>query len=168
MYQRILVPIDGSPTSEQGLREAIRLASLTKGQLLLLHVLDEFSLAYAIQSQMVFAPDWRNVLRQDGMTLLEKARDTARRAGIEAQMVLAEASSEPIYEQVVSEANRLAADLIVMGTHGRRGIRRTVLGSAAEGVSRRATIPLLLVNARLVTADASDTGHSTSAQPVAA
>lgn len=76
MYQRILVPIDGSPTAQRGLVEAIRLAKLTQGRLRLIHVIDELSFALAMDAYAGYAGDWLNVLRENGGRLLEEAKAT--------------------------------------------------------------------------------------------
>ena len=77
MYQRILVPVDGSSTSGSGLAEAIRLAQLTQGRLLLLHVVDELSLGYGMSTYSGLAGDWLTVLRQTGVDVLEAGKATA-------------------------------------------------------------------------------------------
>jgi nucleotide-binding universal stress UspA family protein len=145
MYQRILVPVDGSSTSKLGLEEAIALARLTKGRLRLLHVIDELSFALAMDAYTGYAGDWLNELRQNGQRLLDEAKASARAAGVEADTVLCDSAS--VHEQVTIEAGKWPADLIVLGTHGRRGFGRMLVGSSAENVLRYARVPVLLVRA---------------------
>lgn len=147
MYQRILVPIDGSSTSQRGLEEAIRLAKLTQGRLRLLHVLDELSFALAMDAYSGYAGDWLGVLRQEGTRLLEQAKATAAAAGVEADVLLCDNFKGSVHQQVNAEAGNWPADLIVLGTHGRRGIGRAVMGSSAEHILRYAPVPVLLVRA---------------------
>ncbi|MDM0083453.1 universal stress protein [Variovorax sp. J31P179] len=147
MYQRILVPVDGSPTSERGLDEAIRIAQLTHGQLRLLHVIDELSFALAMDAYAGYAGDWLDTLREQGRTLLEKCKATAQAAGVDADIALRDTFSGSVHEQVTTEAASWPADLIVLGTHGRRGVGRVVMGSSAENILRYATVPVLLVRA---------------------
>ena len=147
MYQRILVPVDGSPTSARGLDEAIRIAKLTQGQLRLLHVIDEMSFALSMDAYAGYAGAWLDTLRGQGRTLLEGCKDTAQAAGVEADVALRDTFSGSVHEQVTAEAASWPADLIVLGTHGRRGVGRVVMGSSAENVLRYATVPVLLVRA---------------------
>lgn len=145
MYQRILVAVDGSATSDRGLHEATKLASLTHAKLLLLHAIDDLSFSFALQSTVAYSDDWHALLRQDGEAILSRARKAAEAVGIDAESRLPDAYSRPVHERIVAEADRWHADLIVIGTHGRRGIRRMLLGSAAESVLRIASKPILLV-----------------------
>ena len=159
MYQRILVPVDGSPTSARGLEEAIGIARLTHGRLRLLHVIDELSFALAMDAYSGFAGDWLNVLRERGRSLLDEWGATAQAAGIEADLVLCDTFSGSVQEKVTAEASKWPADLIVVGTHGRRGVGRLVMGSSAEQILRYATVPVLLV--RAPEADAKTQAEST-------
>ena len=84
MYRKILVPIDGSPTAERGLTEAIALARLTHGRLRLVHVIDEMSFALAMDAYAGLAGDWVEELRKDARKLLEEARARAARDGVQA------------------------------------------------------------------------------------
>lgn len=143
-YRRILVAVDGSPTSMKGLREAIRLAKDGRAQLLLLHVVNEF---YAFASLDGFAPgvDLVPALREGGQRILAKAKAAAEKEGIRAKTLLREMLGGPAADTIVRDARRQRADLIVLGTHGRRGLRRLVLGSDAEAVVRSSPVPVLLV-----------------------
>jgi len=144
MYQRILVPVDGSPTSHRGLEEAIQVAKLTHARLRLVHILDQLSLTLYTQS---FAVNRLDELRAGGAMILDKAQTLVREHGIEVDTVLVDNFSGPVDETVVSEASKWPADLIVLGTHGRRGIGRWTLGSDAERILRIAPCPVLLVRA---------------------
>lgn len=145
MYQRILVAIDGSATSDRGLHEAIKMASLTHAKLLLVHAIDDLSFSFALQSAVAYTEDWHELLRQDGKAILSRALKAAQDAGIDAETRLSDAYVRPVHERIVAEADRWHADLIVIGTHGRRGFQRMLLGSAAESVLRIASKPVLLV-----------------------
>lgn len=145
MYQRILVPIDGSATSERGLQEAMRLAKLTHASLRLIHVIDEMSFALAVDAYGYYAGELLGQLRKGGAEILEKGLATVRAQGIAADSVLYENLGRTVPQRVLAEAEAWKADLIVIGTHGRRGVRRMVLGSSAEGILREAAVPVLLV-----------------------
>jgi nucleotide-binding universal stress UspA family protein len=147
MYQRILVPVDGSPTSRRGLDEAIHIAQLTTGRLRLIHVVDELSFALAMDAYSGYSGDWMNVLREAGQRVLDDAKAVAKIAGIDAETVLCDSFAGSVHEQVTAEASKWPAELIVLGTHGRRGVGRLVLGSSAEHILRFASVPVLLVRA---------------------
>ncbi|WP_048439056.1 universal stress protein [Caenimonas sp. SL110] len=144
MYKRILVPIDGSTTADGGLREAIGLAAAMKAQLVLLHVIDDFSMLVEVSSVTSYSK-MMDRLRQRGQDILESARLLAADSDVQAQTCLREVAQARIAGVVVNEAVRQSCDLIVMGTHGRHGFNRLTMGSNAESVVRSSTIPALLV-----------------------
>lgn len=147
MYQRILVPVDGSPTSDRGLQEAIRLARLTGGRLRLLHVVDDLSFALGMDAYAGYAGDWLNLLREAGRKVLQDAKAVVTAAGIEVDTALYDSVEGRVAELTVAEARKWPAEVIVIGTHGRRGVGRLVLGSSAEYVLRLSPVPVLLVRA---------------------
>ncbi|MDB5895934.1 MAG: universal stress protein UspA [Rhodoferax sp.] len=145
MYQRILVPIDGSEPSGYALSEAIAVARLTRGRMRLMHVIDELSAAHARSAYAGYGSDWLSEVRRDGAAMLEHARADAEAAGIGTETLLHDSFSSHLAEVVLDEASRWQADLIVLGTHGRRGISRVFMGSGAESILRSAKVPVLLV-----------------------
>ncbi|HLE65996.1 MAG TPA: universal stress protein [Burkholderiales bacterium] len=146
MYKRILVPIDGSSSSRRGLREAIRLAKNQKARLCLLHVVEELFIAQTGEA-VIFAEDMFKAMRASGRAILSRAAAAARKRGVRARTVLVESIAMPAADVIVREARKWKADLIVIGTHGRRGLRRVVMGSDAEQVVRNAPAPVLLIRA---------------------
>ncbi|MBV8659508.1 MAG: universal stress protein [Burkholderiales bacterium] len=144
MYKRILVPIDGSPTSSRGLNEAIALAKLTGGHIKLVHVVDTH-MAYIDYSGMSNIGDLINMLREAGGKVLEQARRVVESEDVPVNATLVECSSGAIAEAILIEVKQYAAELVVMGTHGRRGVRHLVMGSDAESVLRQCDVPVLLV-----------------------
>lgn len=144
MFRKILVPIDGSRTAAMGLREAIRIARESEGAVIrLLHVLEPMP---AVQGMEVLVEKQvlRN-LREFGKRLLKDAKSEVERQGVHAETAFRRIPTGRISTAIVAEAARWKADVIVMGTHGRRGISRMVLGSDAEAVVRSAPAPVLLV-----------------------
>lgn len=148
MYERILVPVDGSATSDRGLREAIDLARLTGARIRLMHVVDVLSLALAGQGYVVGSGDLLGELRRTGEALLGRAAQDVEAAGVKVDTVLHENASGRVSELVADEAAKWHAGLIVCGTHGRRGMGRLVLGSDAEQIVRLAPVPVMLVRER--------------------
>lgn len=144
MYAKILVPLDGSPCSDRAFEEAVALARVMKSRLLLLHVIDTLPLAM----DMVPPASWQDLaegLRKHGQGLLERAHQTAATHGIASETRLIEDRSESVADSIVAEAAGSACDLVVMGTHGRRGFARALAGSDAERVLRLCPVPVLLV-----------------------
>ena len=144
MYQRILVPIDGSETAGRALDEAVKLAD-GKAQLRLVHVVEEI---YPLDAEGYAFVDYaalQEAARASGKRLLAKAQESAQRAGATVETVLLEAQGERVAGMIDREAGKWPADLIVIGSHGRSGFSRMLFGSVAEGVVRGASVPVLLV-----------------------
>lgn len=147
MYQKILVPIDGSPTSSRGLQEAIKLAKLTGARLRLMHVIDSISFAAGMEGSMMVTGEMIDLMRESGEKLLDKMRARVEKAGLRVDTVLLDSAAGRVCDLVVAQAQSWRAGLIVLGTHGRRGVGRMLLGSDAELITRLATVPVLLVRA---------------------
>ena len=147
MYRKILVPVDGSPTSARGLREALALAKDQRAKVRLVHVVDE-GLAIGVVEAGIEFEDLVDGLVKNGKAILQRGRRSAEKQGVHAEGVLYEKVAGSAADSILREARKWGADLIVMGTHGRRGVRRVVLGSDAEQVVRTATVPVLLVRGR--------------------
>ncbi|GAA4354485.1 universal stress protein [Variovorax defluvii] len=151
MYKHILVPLDGSATAERGFREALQLATEQKSKLSLLHVIDDFPMLLEMSSVANFEDSLRKV-REYGEQVLAKGRSEAAKADVPVDTFLREVTNGRVADVVIKEASALGCDLIVMGTHGRRGFSRLALGSDADRVVRASPVPVLLVRE----ADASD------------
>lgn len=146
MYQRILVPVDGSPTSERALQEAIKLSD-GKAQLRLIYVIEE---VYPLDADGYASIDYatlQKAFRQTGERVLAQAAKTVRRADMTAETAVLDVPGERTASVIDSDALSWNADLIVIGTHGRKGVSRLLLGSIAEDVVRGASVPVLLIRA---------------------
>jgi len=153
MYEKILVPVDGSDTATLGLAEAIRVAKTHRSKLRLVHVASDFIVLIGVEAAAVYSEQLMRSAQERGRTILAEAREAARRHGLEAETELLDSTGAPAGEAIVREARRWPADLIVLGTHGRRGIRRLVLGSDAEYIVRTTPVPVLLVRGTTATPD---------------
>jgi nucleotide-binding universal stress UspA family protein len=146
MYQRILVPVDGSHTSTLGFTEALRLAKNQHARVRFINVLDELLVA---QNYDVFgygnSGDLLDMLRESGQKAIKAALASAAAHGVKAEASMFESLGGHVAEVIIKEAKKWRADLIVMGTHGRRGINRMFLGSDAEAVLRNTPVPVRLV-----------------------
>ena len=145
MYKKILLPIDSSSTSAQALSESIKLASEMKSKLRIVHVV---KVGLPIDDDLegiIDVGELRQKLRHLGQTLLDKAADTARRAGVDPETGLLDAKKNRVAAVLGEEAARWQADLVVMGTHGRVGFEYLLMGSVAEEFIRVANAPILIV-----------------------
>jgi nucleotide-binding universal stress UspA family protein len=141
MYKRILIPVDGSETSNRAVVAGLQMARENGGRIRLVHALDE--LAYL--SGYEYSADLLKAARDQGSRVLEDAQVMARSAGVPADGKLVETAGRRLGELVAEEARNWEADLVVVGTHGRRGMSRILLGSGAEQVLRLAPVPVLAV-----------------------
>jgi nucleotide-binding universal stress UspA family protein len=144
MYKQILCPVDGSPTSDCGMMEAIHLAKDQHAKLRFLHVIDMYFpiLDATGDFNVVYMDD---VLRDNGKKVIDKAEAAAHKAGVEADSRTVEAIGGRVSKFVMQQVKEWPADLIVMGTHGLRGIERLMMGSDAETIVRTSLTPVLLV-----------------------
>ncbi|TEG78842.1 universal stress protein [Pseudomonas aeruginosa] len=148
MYDRILVAVDGSPVSDRALEEAIKLAGLSGGKLRVITIVDS-PLRHLPDYAVYYNPEpLREAALKAADDVLAKAREKVEASNVEGatfDRVCQERASEEIAERIELETQASDADVVVMGTHGRRGMRRLMLGSVAEGLIRVASRPVLLV-----------------------
>lgn len=144
MYKKILVPVDGSAASLRGLDEAIKLAKSTGASLRIVHAVNEFFLDQGYTP----SPFYDTVIvsmREAGQKLIDDVEAIARKHAVPFESALLETVGGRVADLIIDDAKQWRADLIVMGTHGRRGLRRLALGSDAEMVLRSSPVPVLLV-----------------------
>jgi nucleotide-binding universal stress UspA family protein len=148
MYERILVPLDGSPTSRRGLDEAAAVAGKFGSKLRLVHVIDDGALALSGAAAASNIGELLTELAESGERLLSDAKRDLQARGVTVETALHHSFTGRVCDVIVKEATDWKADLIVIGTHGRRGAGRLFLGSDAEQVLRLAPVPVLLVRDR--------------------
>lgn len=140
-FQRILVPVDGSQTSDKALATALALARESGARVRLMHVMAELPMS----SYLGQADDPLGLAREQAQQLLERAFAGLRSAHVEGDMHLLSTPGLHLGHAVAQEASAWQADLVVVGTHGRRGLWRMLLGSGAASVIRHCRAPILLV-----------------------
>jgi nucleotide-binding universal stress UspA family protein len=147
MYKKIFVAIDDSPTSQKALGEAIALAKSSQAALCIAHAADEGLLAQHGMGLGSYIDIDRTKLaiRESSQALLDSAAAQAAAAGLTPEVKLLEATAKRVAELIADGAAAWQADLIVVGTHGRRGVARLLVGSVAENLVRLAGSSLLLV-----------------------
>ncbi|MFO7926944.1 MAG: universal stress protein [Halobacteriota archaeon] len=137
MYERILLPTDGSRGNSRAVKQAIGLAAETDAELHVLFVVEDIPYAPEMMDGEVEAR-----LRQIGEDAIEDIRERADDAGVEIETAIEDGTP---HRAILEYADDEGADLIVMGTHGRSGLDRYLLGSVTERVVRGAEIPVLTV-----------------------
>lgn len=138
MFKKILVPIDGSETSGKAFQIAIGAAAQGKGKLVVLHVMEP--------SPYEGLTEYNKTARDEAVKVLDAAAASCQDRGVASETVLVEAVH--VDEGILSAAAEHDCDVIIMGTHGRRGLNRLLMGSVATNVLASATMPVLIVPAR--------------------
>jgi len=143
MYENILIPVDGSEVSNHAAEEGFKLA---------LKLGSKISLVYVVDYSLLNIPDAETaitnieVLRRNftehGEKLLSMLEKSAKDKGLEVKKAIREGD---VHDEIITAAEEAKAGLIIMGTHGRRGLNRLLLGSVAESVARRAHCAVLLI-----------------------
>lgn len=150
MYQHIMVAVDGSPTSNLALLEAAKLAP-AMATLRLVCVVENPMWAMPLEAGANYNLDLLHTsLLKSAKDILERAKVLLKHKGIDAHshlLDLAELPSNSIASALLAEAEAWPADVIVIGTHGRRGLNRLLMGSVAETLIRSSNMPVLLVRA---------------------
>lgn len=144
MYKKILVPVDGSAAAARGLEEAIKLAKDQSAKIRLIHVINELMVVSTYEAT-IYTGDLISALRESGNKLLDRVKQQVANAGIQVESEMLEAHGGQAGNTIAHDADNAHCDLIVIGTHGRRGLSRVVMGSDAEQVVRLAKVPVLLV-----------------------
>ena len=143
MFQRILVGVDGSDTSVRGLDEAIRMAKLTGGTLHIVHVLEQPVLV----GMDAYTTDLFGAQSRLGAEIVARMKARALAAGVDATTFVSDVLPGRVCDVVIEQVSASGSDLVVLGTHGRHGIGRMLMGSDAEQILRAAAVPVLLVRA---------------------
>ncbi|HEY0938637.1 MAG TPA: universal stress protein [Steroidobacter sp.] len=144
MISKILAPVDGSSTSMRGLAEAVSLVKQVNGTLRILHSVDELLMG-DVPLGTDYYNRWVESVRVRGQQILREAQAFCRERHVDAEAILAETVGKRAADIIIDQAKQWPADLIVMGTHGRRGINRLLMGSDAELVLRSSPVPVMLV-----------------------
>jgi nucleotide-binding universal stress UspA family protein len=142
MFKKILVPVDGSDTSIAALRRAVRLAKLTDGSVTVVSVIDPYPFT-GVGNDLAYGQEqYLTAANNEASAALEAAQASAEALGFELETVVVEGHA--IHRGIVDTADSIEADLIVMGSHGRRGFEKFMLGSVTQRVLADSTIPVLV------------------------
>lgn len=144
MFRRILVGYDGSDVARQALGKAVQFTKDQHAQLRIVTVVDLTPLYWQALPGLDLGQIEQEVI-QHTQKELNDAVDLARREGITPETKIARAGGRRVSDTIIKEAKSWPADLVVLGTSGRGGIERFLLGSVAEGVARSSPVPVMLV-----------------------
>ncbi len=146
MYQRILVTTDGSKLSQKAVAAAIKLAGLTGAELVALKVVQRYPQSYFEGGMALVGEDVKQVEKTWGdaaQKVVNAVKKTAEDAGIKTKAVVVR--SDVVSDAILSTIKKQGCDLVVMASHGRKGIKRLLLGSETQHVLTHATVPVLVL-----------------------
>lgn len=141
IFKKILVPVDGSETSQKAMAMALQMAVADKAEVRLLHSIDELSYVNAHE----YSAELAKYAREHGHQILQEGLSAMHAVGVKGDIKLIDFAGQRLGDTVADQARLWGADLIVLGTHGRRGLGRLLLGSGAEQVIRLAPVPVLII-----------------------
>lgn len=146
MYQRILIATDGSALSKKAVNSGIQLAALTGAQVVALKVIPRYPVSYFEGGMAASVRDVAKVEKQwaeGAQTVVEGVKASAEAQGVKAKAVTTK--SDLIAEAIIATAKKHKCDLIVMASHGRRGLKRLLLGSETSHVLTHSHVPVLVL-----------------------
>lgn len=146
MYQRILVATDGSTLSKKAVHSAIELAAAVGADLVALYVVPRYPVSYFEGGITISMQDIARTEKQwsdKGQAVVDAVQLSAQAAGVKTKAVVAQ--SDLVAESIMSAAKKHKCDLVVMASHGRKGIKRVLLGSETQHVLTHSTVPVLVL-----------------------
>lgn len=146
MYKRILVATDASPLSKKAVNHAIGLAAATGAELVLLNVIQRYPVSYMEGAMTFDAVEVAKVEKQwaeQGRALVDRYSEQAKAKGVTARGAVAR--SDLVAETIIAAATKHKVDLVVMASHGRRGLKRLLMGSETLNVLTHSSVPVLVL-----------------------
>lgn len=146
MFKRILVATDGSSLSKKAVKGAIDLAATTQAELVALHVVPRYPMSYFEGSVGLSPSDVERTEKawaDNAQRILDAVCDQAKARGVTAKPAIVR--SDVVGDSILAAAKKNKCDLIVMASHGRRGIKRVLLGSETQQVLTHGTTPVLVL-----------------------
>lgn len=146
MYKRILVATDGSDLSKTAVQSATELAAAVGAELVALYVVPRYPVSYFEGGMAISMDDIARTEKQwsdKGQAVVDAVQQSAQAAGVTARAVVAK--SDLVAESIMATATQHNCDLVVMASHGRKGIQRVLLGSETQHVLTHSTIPVLVL-----------------------
>jgi nucleotide-binding universal stress UspA family protein len=150
MYKNILLPHDGSALSDEAADHGIALARAVKAKLTVMHVVAHRNVVLdeGVSSKLVhkLESDYENLAKQNAEGLLAKITARAKASGVESTSVVV--IGDAPYREIIDQARQFECDLVVMASHGRRGLEGLLLGSETAKLLTHSRIPVLVVRHR--------------------
>lgn len=146
MYKRILVTTDGSALSKKAVKNAIQLAASVDAELVALHVVPRYPMSYFEGSVSLAHAEIGRIEKQwaeQGEALVDAVKAQADAAGVKSKGAIAR--SDLIAESVIAAVKKHKCDLVVMASHGRKGLKRLLLGSETQHVLTHSSVPVLVL-----------------------
>lgn len=146
MYQRILVATDGSDLSRTAVNSAIELAAAISAELVALYVVPRYPISYFEGGITISVEDIARTEKQwsdKGQAVVDAVQAQAQAQGVTAKAAVVQ--SDLVAESIMAAANKHGCDLVVMASHGRKGIKRVLLGSETQHVLTHSTVPVLVL-----------------------
>ena len=146
MYKRILVPTDGTPLSKKAVKSAVELAGSLGAELVAVNVVPRYPMSYFEGGVTVSVQEVGRIEKQwteQGQALADAVGKAAEAAGVKAKAVTVR--SDLVAEAILKAAQKHKCDLIVMASHGRKGLKRLLLGSETQHVLTHGTVPVLVL-----------------------
>lgn len=146
MYRKLLVATDGSTLSKKAVRSAIDLAAAVGAELVALYVVPRYPVTYFEGGVTIPAQEVARIEEQwshKGQAIVDAVADTAKAAGVKAKAVVAR--SDLVAESILAAVKKNKCDLVVMASHGRKGLKRILLGSETQQVLTHSSVPVLVL-----------------------
>jgi nucleotide-binding universal stress UspA family protein len=146
MYRRILVATDGSTLSKKAVKSAIELAGAVDAELVALYVVPRYPVSYFEGGVTVSTEDIARTEKQwadKGQAVVDAVREAAQVAGVKAKASISR--SDLVAESILATVKKNKCDLVVMASHGRKGLKRILLGSETQHVLTHSTVPVLVL-----------------------
>ena len=146
MYKKILVPTDGSPLSKKAIRDAVGLAATLGADLVAVNVVPRYPMSYfegGIDISPAEVARTEKQWAEHGQALADEVGKAASRAGVKAKAITVR--SDLVAEAILAAAKKNKCDLVVMASHGRKGLKRLLLGSETQHVLTHGNVPVLVL-----------------------
>ena len=143
MFNHILVPADGSPDAHLAIEKAVAIAQAFKSTVTVIYVIDPYAFTGVGADYSYGQAEYLSAATAEGQEALRVASAAFEAAGVSVNAAVVEGHT--VYKGILETATKVGADLIVMGSHGRKGLERLVLGSVTSQVLSHAHLPILVV-----------------------
>ena len=143
MFKKILLPVDGSSTSNQAIEKSIAMAEAFKSQVTVVSVIDDYAFTGVGVDFAYGQTEYFQAATAEANATLTAAKQLFEARGIAVASTLVEGHA--VFRGILDTAQSTGADLIIMGSHGRQGLKKLVLGSVAEQVLSHAHLPVMIV-----------------------